>query len=237
MRRRARLADDGGVYPAAGDEAGLDDTITLLIQLGRDREAAALGSERLAQPTRGVLMHPTTQLDQIVPLLTGLVASVQADDLGRPTPCAGFDVRQVLEHMVGGATMFAAAFRGTEPSVGGLPSDIVGAFPGAMESLRDAVHAPGALDRTIDAPFGEVPGEAFARFVALDGLVHAWDIAVATGQRYEPPTDLVAAVDAFARQAINEGMRDGDTFAMATEPPSGATPIERIVAFTGRTVG
>ena len=29
--------------------------------------------------------------------------------------------------------------------------------------------------------------------------------------------------------------RDGDTFADATELPAGATPIERLVAFTGRT--
>ncbi|MEA3056518.1 MAG: hypothetical protein QOD30_1950 [Actinomycetota bacterium] len=181
-------------------------------------------------------MDPITQLDHVVPLLDGLVASLRDEDLGRATPCTSFDVRQVLEHMVGGATMFAAAFRGTEPPAGPLPDDIVAAFPGAMERLRDAVHAPGALDRTIAAPFGEVPGEVFARFIALDGLVHAWDIAVATSQRYDPPADLVAAVDGFARQAINEGMRDGDTFAAATEPPDGASPIEQLVAFTGRTV-
>jgi len=141
----------------------------------------------------------------------------------------------VLEHMVGGATMFAAAFRGTEPP-DSLPVDAVAAFPTAMDGLLDAVKSPGALDRTIHAPFGEVPGETFARFVALDGLVHGWDIATSTGRPYEPAADVVAAVDAFAREAIGDAFRDGDTFAAATEPPPGASPVEQLAAFTGRTV-
>ena len=45
-----------------------------------------------------------------------------------------------------------------------------------------AIRSPGALDRTVAAPFGDTPGEAFARFVVLDGLVHGWDLATATGQ-------------------------------------------------------
>ena len=82
-----------------------------------------------------------------------------------------------------------------------------------------AIRAPGALDRTVAAPFGEMPGEAFARFVVLDGLVHGWDLATATGQTYEPSDAFVAEVDAFARQAIAAEMRDGDTFADAPNRP------------------
>jgi len=180
-------------------------------------------------------MDPITQLDQIIPLLKGLAGSLDKEQLAAPTPCANFTVHQVLEHMVGGATMFAAAFRGTEPP-DSLPVDAVAAFPTAMDGLLDAVKSPGALDRTIHAPFGEVPGETFARFVALDGLVHGWDIATSTGRPYEPAADVVAAVDAFAREAIGDAFRDGDTFAAATEPPPGASPVEQLAAFTGRTV-
>ena len=99
-----------------------------------------------------------------------------------------------------------------------------------------AIRSPGALERTVAAPFGEMPGEAFARFVVLDGLVHGWDLAKATGQTYEPSDRLVAEVDGFTREAIAPQMRDGDTFAAAVEPPAGSTPIERLAAFTGRTV-
>jgi uncharacterized protein (TIGR03086 family) len=142
----------------------------------------------------------------------------------------------VLEHMIGGATAFAAAFRGDEaPSAPGeAPADPVAGVGAALGELVAAVQSPGALDRTIAAPFGDVPGDAFARFVVLDGLVHGWDLANATGQPYEPPAPLVEAVEAFAREAIVPAMRDAGMFAPALECPDGAPGIERLAAFTGR---
>jgi uncharacterized protein (TIGR03086 family) len=134
--------------------------------------------------------------------------------------------------MIGGATTFAAAFRGVEPSQPEL-SDVLASFGTALTRLAEAMHGPGALDRTVQAPFGEVPGTTFARFIVLDGLVHGWDLATATGQPYEPSEALVAEADAFARQAI-EPLRDGDTFGPAVEPPPSTTPIQRLAAFTGR---
>ncbi len=162
------------------------------------------------------------------------------EDLDLPTPCSDFAVRGVLAHMIGGATQFAAAFRGTEPAevpadVADTP-DVVERAGAALGDLIAAISAPGALEAAVPTPFGEMPGEAFARFVVLDGLVHGWDIATATGQAYDPSDQLVAEVEAFARQAITDDMRDGDTFASEVTPPAGATPIERLAAFTGRRV-
>lgn len=90
------------------------------------------------------------------------------------------------------------------------------------------------MDRTIDAPFGQVSGSVFASFVAFDGLIHGWDIASATGLSYDPPAQIVEAVGEFARAAIGPELRDGDTFAPATEAPAGASPLERLIAFSGR---
>ena len=183
---------------------------------------------------------PLEQLDELESLLGHVAAGITADDLDAPTPCANFTVRGVLGHMIGGATQFAAAFRGEAPPE--VPADVavgpdvVARAGDALAGLMSAIRSPGALDRTVAAPFGEMPGDAFARFVVLDGLVHGWDIATATRQTYEPTDALVAEVDAFAHQAIAPTMRDGDTFADALEPPAGATPIERLAAFTGRSI-
>jgi uncharacterized protein (TIGR03086 family) len=134
--------------------------------------------------------------------------------------------------MIGGAAMFAAAYRGTAPATVDA-SDPLAAFGPALGDLAAAITAPGALDRTVAAPFGDVPGETFARFVVLDGLVHGWDLATATGQPYDPPDALVDAVDTFAHEAV-EHLRDGVTFGPAVQPPAGASRIERLAAFTGR---
>jgi uncharacterized protein (TIGR03086 family) len=203
-----------------------------LIAVGRDREAAERGADPPTTP--GGPMDPLAQLDLLAPQLAGVVAGITPADLDRPTPCADFDVRGVLEHMIGGATLFAAAYRGETPAEADT-SDPLAAFGPALGSLAAAITAPGALDRTIASPFGDVPGEPFARFVVLDGLVHGWDLATATGQPYDPPAALVDAAAEFAQEALDH-LRDGDAFGPEVQPPVGATAIERLAAFTGRRI-
>jgi len=183
-------------------------------------------------------MDGAQQLDEIIPLLEAVVDRIRPDQLDAPTPCATFTVASILEHIVGGATAFAPAFRGEAPPAAGDASEdaLQVQFRRAMADLVSAVHAPGAQDRTISAPFGEVPGAVFARFVAFDGIVHGWDLATATGQAYAPRDELVAEVDAFVRQVLAPEMRDGDTFADEKAAPPDATPIERLAAFSGRDI-
>lgn len=179
-------------------------------------------------------MGPLEQLDEVGALLGKVVGNIAPAQLDNATPCEKYAVRDVLDHMIGGATVFAAAFRQEEP---GTPpaGDQLANFGPALGNLVGAVSAPGALDQTVQAPFGEVPGEVFARFIALDGLVHGWDMATATGQPYEPSDNLVAEVTAFASGALDP-LRDGDTFASATTAPAGASPMEQLAALTGRRV-
>lgn len=211
-------------------------TVSQLIAAGRDREAAQAGARTAVGPTParsdGGTMDPLTQLTYLSPALGSIVAGIDPAQLDRTTPCAEFTVRGVLEHMIGGATAFAAAYRGQEASAPDM-SDPLNQLGPALDDLFAAMSEPGALDQTVAAPFGEVPGETFARFVVLDGLVHGWDLATATDQPYAPAPELVAAVDGFARQAIDP-LRDGQTFGDAVEPADDATPIERLVAYTGR---
>jgi uncharacterized protein (TIGR03086 family) len=216
-----------------------DRSVSELIELGRDREAAVRGAARMAgaaatADAKGAPMDPLTQFDRLGPLLAGVVSNITPDQLDLASPCSDFTVRGVLEHMIGGATAFTAAFRGEAP---GAPdtTDVLASFGPALAGLAAAVSAQGALDRTIATPFGDLGGDTFARFVVLDGLVHGWDLATATRQEYAPPDDLVAAVDAFAHETIDP-LRDGQTFADAIESSADASPIERLAAYTGRAV-
>ena len=217
----------------------------LLMTLGRDREAVAAAinqhkSTNSKTVKSGAPMDGAQQLDELMPVLHGLVDRISAEQLDERTPCTNFTVTGVLEHMIGGASAFAPLFRGESPPTGAGAVAATGTLQdrwrAAMVDLLDAVHSDGAAERTIAAPFGEVPGSVFARFVAFDGLVHGWDLATATGQRYTPRDELVREVDAFARQALAPGMRDGDTFAAETEVPVDAGVLERLIAFSGRQV-
>jgi uncharacterized protein (TIGR03086 family) len=211
-----------------------------LLELGRDREAAELGAAtargaRRQQP-RGGHMEPLEQLDELGPVLGGVVSTITPEQLDNPTPCANFTVGGILDHMSGGATMFAGAFRGTSDVTPPDTGDKVADFGTALGDLAAAMHEPGALDKTIQAPFGEIGGSDFARFVVLDGLVHGWDMSTATGQSYDPPAQLVDEAFEFARGAIDP-LRDGDTFKAAVDAPAGASTLEQLVAYTGRDLG
>lgn len=211
--------------------------VAQLIKAGRDREAAQLGA--LIETTALVTTRPTggtmealTQFGQLAGPLGGVVAGINPEQLDARTPCTEFSVRGVLEHMIGGATAFAAAYRGVPAPVPDL-GDVLAGFGPALSDLGAAVSAPGALDATIATPFGDVSGDWFARYIVLDGLVHGWDMATATGQPYDPPDELVAAVDAFARASLSDLRGDG-AFSDPVAPPANASPIERLAAFTGR---
>lgn len=183
-------------------------------------------------------MEPTEQLEHIVPTLNALVGRIEAAQLNDPTPCDNFTVHDVLDHMIVLGGTFAYWFRGEEapaimapPVYGRVPA---AEFTTAMNDLLEATRSPGAMDRIISAPIGEMPGCAFARFVAFDGTVHGWDLATAAGLSYELPADVVDAVDGFARSALTDDMRDGDTFKVVADAPESASQLERLVAFSGR---
>ena len=46
--------------------------------------------------------------------LIKLVAGIRPDQMSNPTPCLDWDVRGLLNHFVGGATMFTRAFHGDD---------------------------------------------------------------------------------------------------------------------------
>ena len=185
-------------------------------------------------------MEPTEQLTYILPTLTAMVDRIGPTQLNKSTPCSEFTVHDVLDHMIVLGGSFAYSFRGEQtpeihaPAVyGWVPA---AEFRKAMDDLLDAVKSPGAMERTISAPVGEMPGSTFARFVAFDGLIHGWDLASATGLDYDLPPAVIASVDEFARGALTSQMRDGDTFKEATIAPADASQIERLVAFSGRSL-
>ncbi len=182
-------------------------------------------------------MDALAQFDVIVPTFQKLAAGTAQDQLDVQTPCEEWKVRDLFGHIIVGATTFAAVVRGEEP-----PADVPTGADDAMTStanaalvdIDDAFRSPGALGRDLVTPFGEMPGDTFARLLAFDLLMHSWDLATATGQPLAVPDDVVAEVDGFARAALAPEMRGPGTFGPEVEPSSDASPLERLVAFSGR---
>lgn len=185
-------------------------------------------------------MGPIEQLQAILPKVNDLVDEIRAEQLGESTPCTEFTVHDVLDHMIVLGGSFAYVFRGETPPAATAPA-VYGRVPAAefrtaMDGLLAAMQSDGAMERILDTPIGQMDGETFGRVVAFDGLVHGWDLAVATGRPFRIDPDVVAAVHDFAGAALTDDLRATGVFAPATEPPTDASPIERLAAHSGRSV-
>lgn len=135
-------------------------------------------------------------LDSIGPI----VAGIREDQWELPTPCEGWTVRELLNHIVAGNLWAAALGRGrTIDEVGSaldgdvLRADPVAAYEMSAESAASVFELPGALDAPCAVSYGPVPGSVYAGHRFIDVLIHGWDLASATGQPTDLDPGLVAA--------------------------------------------
>jgi uncharacterized protein (TIGR03086 family) len=169
------------------------------------------------------------------------IAAVRTDHLDGVTPCAGWDVRQLLNHMVGSLGLLTGAAAGevAEPSrfdaQALADTDLVGADPAAAFAQvrsRAAVvwREPGVMARTCAIPFGATPAPMLASLTLLEVVVHGWDVSQATGEAAEIAPELVGPIFSFARVGVDG--RRGTAF--AADLGIGDNPSDRLVAFLGR---
>lgn len=113
---------------------------------------------------------------------------VQTKDWDRPTPCDEWDVRALVNHVIGGCHRYTALLHGgsADDFTATLDHDFVGAdaagsFAKAVAEMNAAFSVPGAFDRTVHHPVTDMPGSVLARWRCGDTAVHGWDLARAIG--------------------------------------------------------
>jgi len=171
-----------------------------------------------------------------------IVANVTPEHYGQPTPCKGFDVKMLLNHIVGGNHMLAAVGQGKTVDAGAEMPDLVGSDPlGAYKQSAEAALAawsdPSMMGRSHTFPFGELPGPAAFGTVLLETWVHGWDLAKATGQDATIPAPIAEALLAGLQAGGFDAFRspEGNPFGPAVDVSADATPSDKLVAFVGRT--
>jgi uncharacterized protein (TIGR03086 family) len=151
------------------------------------------------------------------------------DLMDATTPCDGWDVRTLLNHMLDTERYFAASARGEEASLpASVPPEMLGDdpvedFERAQSSLLDAYSSPEVRDR-----MGPALGIAMA-----DQLLHGWDLARATGQDSAMPDDLAATAFRTIHGRFTDEQRSG-VFKPEIPTPADASDQERLLAYTGR---
>jgi uncharacterized protein (TIGR03086 family) len=174
-----------------------------------------------------------------------LVGGVPDDLLDRPTPCPAYSLGDLLDH-VGGLTVAftGAAKKATDDTTSQGPSgdasrlgdDWRTRIPRELAGLAEAWRDPEAWSGMTKAGGVEMPGEV-AGLVALDELViHGWDVALASGQSYEPDVHLLEVVHGFVAQFSEPGQEAARAglFGPVVDVPEDAPLLDRVIGLTGR---
>lgn len=156
----------------------------------------------------------------------------------RPTPCADWTVRDLLNHLVAEHLWAPHLLRGeTLDQVGSrYDGDVLGADP--MGAWRRAIGASvlawGQADGngSVHTSMGQIPTSEYASQMLVDLTVHAWDLARAVGVRPHLVADAVEASLAYEQPRVTGGEVPG-IFAAPVETAS-ESRVDQLVALLGR---
>lgn len=113
---------------------------------------------------------------------------VGTDDWRRPTPCSEWDVRALVNHVVGANIRHRMLLQGaaTEQveatrTVDHLGDDAFAVFVTTADQVVACFQEVGALERIVHHAAGDRTGHELLSMRILDAEIHAWDLARAIG--------------------------------------------------------
>lgn len=170
-----------------------------------------------------------------------VVAGIKASQLDDPTPCDDWDVRTLLNHVVGGNLWVEPLVDGrTIEDVGDeldgdqLGDDFVAAYERSAEQAAASFEADGAMDAMVAVSYGPVPGSVYCGHRFIDVLIHGWDLAKASGQDATLDPALVEACWTVLEPELPVLAASG-MFGVAQDPGPNADEATKLLAVLGRT--
>lgn len=161
------------------------------------------------------------------------------DQWAGPTPCVDWNVRMLVNHVAGEYLWVPEMMAGrTMADVGDrLDGDVLGDDP--LETLINArgaaiaaIDGPGALESLVHLSFGDLPAGEYVKQMAVDSVIHSWDLAHGIGADEALDPELVDLSYA-EMQASAEAWRVAGVFGPETAPSEDST-LARLLALTGR---
>jgi len=172
------------------------------------------------------------------------VAVVKPAHLNRGTPCAEWNLRRLLEHMLTTMDLMSNAAMNADVAEDGNAliaagdflkgDDPLSAFDAVVERALSIWHVPDRLEGTCIMPFGPAPRLMAAQISLNDAVVHAWDIGRTTGEDADIPAGVADELLKIDRRLIaslgGRGGLFGEEIDIRTSSAS-----DRLVAYLGRT--
>ncbi|MEV7011272.1 TIGR03086 family metal-binding protein [Streptosporangium sp. NPDC051022] len=169
-----------------------------------------------------------------------LVHRITPEQWQNPTPCVDWDVRALVNHVVGENLWAPELLSGrTVADIGdAFDGDLLGddplkAFDTSAVAAVQVASDEGALTRVAHLSFGDVPGREYITELFADALIHTWDLARAIGADERLDPELVEACAAWFAGAEN-GYRQAGVIGEQQPVSSDTDAQTRLLASWGR---
>jgi uncharacterized protein (TIGR03086 family) len=178
-------------------------------------------------------------LDGVLHKLEQLVAGVRPDQLDNRTGCPDFDVRGMLDHIVGFLRRFAVAAQGGSADFD--PAQVHSDDPAADVRTAGAqtIRAWRELgtDRKVSLMGPGMPAQMVLGMTIIEYVTHGSELALATDQEIPFTDDEYAVALASAEASLTDQFRgEGKPFGDRVDVPADAPVRERFLGFMGRRV-
>ncbi|MFJ4577401.1 TIGR03086 family metal-binding protein [Streptomyces sp. NPDC088846] len=174
--------------------------------------------------------------EKVLDAVSALIFAVAPGQFGRPTPCADWDVRTLLNHLVWENLLWAGLANGnprSDFSTDHLGDDHVEAFRTASRDALSAFGRPGMLKQR----YGPAPGIRLVEQLVIEMLVHGWDLARAIGRPHDFVPDLAESALPIVREIYGDLPRTtAGSFAQPQSVPEDASALDRLAAYLGRSI-
>ncbi|MET7640091.1 TIGR03086 family metal-binding protein [Streptomyces sp. NPDC005438] len=190
-------------------------------------------------------MNPQVDPHPLARQVAQLLPGVSDDQLDAPTPCEDYPVAALLAHLLGLSRAFRDAARkentewtATDP---GRATPVLDPrwrdeLPRALREVADAWRDPEAWRGETQAGAITLPGEVAGQVAVNELLVHGWDLARATGQRWEPDESALQVSYGLLGASTDPEGRSG-MFGPVVPVPDTASLLDRAVGLSGRDPG
>jgi uncharacterized protein (TIGR03086 family) len=160
--------------------------------------------------------------------------------LDRPTHCAGWDVRALVNHWAL-YTSHGLEHRALRTP---LPDELTGrdftadpgwaeAYAGQLDRAVAAWDDPAVWEGEVDLGSASMPAADVAQMIVKEMAVHGWDVAVSTGQEFHV-SEGAARLVLDVVEKHGELYRRYDGFADPVAVSDGAPVFDRALAASGR---
>jgi uncharacterized protein (TIGR03086 family) len=183
-----------------------------------------------------------SHLSTAVEAMAATVLGINPDQLTNATPCAEYDVRALVNHLLfWGPSLEAAGRKEVTPPPAAAESEVDLTGGDWATTLTTQLDRTAATWSAPDAWEGatriigpdETPAAVIGHMIVTELVVHSWDLAAATDQKLALDDDLLADLYEQVAAGAEQGRQMG-VYGPEVPVPASAPTLDRILGLTGR---